>query len=258
MSPVFLGERPRPTKRRHASYDPAREPTSGGQGMKRSVRVGMLVLAFGAATGTAQAERVATPAETQAVAAAMHLPASCSIVRISTVDSRFAYFTGRTGGGCAELGNGFEILRRSGSAWKPATGGSDLVACSKSAFGDDVPLKVLADLKACRPARGVRLDCNDDHGHDVPQRAPVNCVILPGKASLSGGIDLHAMQWRNWGRATATGTGYTTGFHVGTHIDVRITLTDVHPPSCATPVNFYRTVKIRDRFGTFTLRNDTC
>ncbi len=104
----------------------------------------------------AQADRPATPAERATVAEAVGVPVECAVVRISTVRSTWARFTGTNEAQCP-LGDGFVALQLRASTWEVATEGPlERAPCPFPG----IPTPVAADLGICRPApRGAHISC---------------------------------------------------------------------------------------------------
>jgi hypothetical protein len=83
-------------------------------------------------------------------------------------------------------------------------------------------IAVLATSGAAAAPR-VSIICNDRNLKPIVRTAPVNCTILPPRASFAEGANFAGLKWRNWGAASAVGTGYTLGFHLPyAHIPVAV------------------------------------
>lgn len=91
------------------------------------------------------------------------------------------------------------------------------------AFGALLAALIVVAMSSVAPASGPgvttatapRLPCLNGKGTKYVARVePARCTHLGPGSAFAGGVDLHGLQWKNWGAKVATATGTECGFHL--------------------------------------------
>jgi hypothetical protein len=78
----------------------------------------------------------------------------------------------------------------------------------------------------------VRIPClNSDGTKYVARFKPAQCAHLGRDGAFAGGVDLRTLQWSDWGRKVAHGTGVECGFRADCGAPCR----GVYPQPCIAP-----------------------
>lgn len=216
----------------------------------------LVVVAVGLAAfgvGSAAARRAPTPQERSDIAADIGVPAECSNIRVSTVNSSWASFTSPYSTGCA-IGDGFAILRHEPQGWVRVWENTvdDFGACP------GVPDRVAVDLGYCRAARTYIL-CDRSRGHvgpRVPIVKPSRCDTLGPQSSFGDSANLVGLRWARWGAAVAYGRGFERGYHLPLeHIPVTIKAYGRRQSRNTCEGDFvYTRLRLHSRYGTLIVR----
>ena len=206
-----------------------RRPQVQRSGRRRPALLLALVASLLLAPASAQASRVATDAERDAIARLSGINAACLNIAFSTVDQVFAVYRFTGASGCPQAGNyvvlrassagGYEVLLfGSGGERCPIAGVATAVALDLQLCPEPVPETYL-------PVRGKL------------RQTPVR-LDLPKKGGAITSLD-----WSGWGSLTATAQGrYRTA---GGRRSVSVTVTLSGRVSCPGGQRIYTRLKIK-------------